>query len=182
MRNSVVLIQRWVRPWITNALLAAALIVIAAPGSANEVAPEARNIDVEGNRRIDADTVRSYFHAAPDGRFDAAALDTALKALLATGLFNKVTFDHAGERLEAQLLRQVAELALGPAARDLAALEGSDAGAVIAAIFEPFQRIDQARRNRCGTDDPNNPAHQAFPFADCLAAFLASAFSRSFGA
>jgi outer membrane protein insertion porin family len=103
MRTCVVRAQRWVRPWITNALLAAALIVIAAPASANEVAPEARNIVVEGNRRIDADTVRSYFHAAPDGRFDTASLDAALKALLATNLFDKVTFDHSGERLVVHL-------------------------------------------------------------------------------
>jgi outer membrane protein insertion porin family len=113
MRTSVVLIQRSVRSWITSALLAAALIVIVAPAGASEVAPEARDIAVEGNRRIDADTVRSYFHAAPDGRFDGAALDAALKALLATGLFDKVTFDHAGERLvvrlsEAPVLDQVA--------------------------------------------------------------------------
>ena len=70
-------------------------------------------IDVEGNRRIDAETVRSYFHAAPDGRFDAAALDAALKALLATDLFDKVTIDRAGERLvvhltEAPVLDRVA--------------------------------------------------------------------------
>ena len=103
MIASVVVAERWVRPWITNALLAAALIVIAAPASANEVAPEARNIVVEGNRRIDADTVRSYFHAAPDGRFDAAALDAALKALLATGLFDHVTIDHVGEKLVVHL-------------------------------------------------------------------------------
>jgi outer membrane protein insertion porin family len=103
MRTSVVLAQRWVRPWITGALLAAALTIIAAPGGANEVAPEARNIVVEGNRRIDSDTVRSYFHAAPDGRFDTASLDAALKALLATNLFNKVTFDHSGERLVVHL-------------------------------------------------------------------------------
>src|SRR5258707_7529760 len=70
-------------------------------------------IDVQGNRRIDADTVRSYFHAAPDGRFDAAARDAALKALLATGLFDKVTIERAGERLivhlvEAPVLGRVA--------------------------------------------------------------------------
>src|SRR5258707_6882855 len=70
-------------------------------------------IDVQGNRRIDADTVRSYFHAAPDGRFDDAARDAALKALLATGLFDKVTIERAGERLivhlvEAPVLGRVA--------------------------------------------------------------------------
>jgi outer membrane protein insertion porin family len=113
MGTSVVLAKRWVRPWITGALLATALVMIAAPGNASEVAPQARDITVEGNRRIDADTVRSYFHAAPDGRFDAGALDAALKALLATGLFDHVTIDHAGERLvvhltEAPVLGRVA--------------------------------------------------------------------------
>ncbi len=53
-------------------------------------AAAAETIEVEGNRRIDAETVRSYFHAASDGRLDEAARDAALKALLATGLFDKV--------------------------------------------------------------------------------------------
>ena len=57
--------------------------------------------------------MRSYFHAAPDGRFDDAARDAALKALLATGLFDNVTIDRAGERLvvhltEAPVLDRVA--------------------------------------------------------------------------
>jgi outer membrane protein insertion porin family len=56
-------------------------------------------IDVEGNRRVDVATVRSYFHTAPDGRFDEAARDAALKALIATGLFDKVAIERAGERL-----------------------------------------------------------------------------------
>src|SRR5580692_2663809 len=70
-------------------------------------------ITVEGNRRIDADTVRSYFHATSDGRFDEAARDAGLKALLATNLFDKVTIDRIGERLvvhltEAPVLDKVA--------------------------------------------------------------------------
>ncbi len=57
--------------------------------------------------------MRSYFHAAPDGRFDDAARDAALKELLATGLFDNVTIDRAGERLvvhltEAPVLDRVA--------------------------------------------------------------------------
>jgi outer membrane protein insertion porin family len=47
--------------------------------------------------------VRSYFHAAPDGRFDDAARDAALKALIATGLFDKVSIERAGERLVVHL-------------------------------------------------------------------------------
>jgi len=67
---------------------------------------------VEGNHRIDADTVRSYFHPAADGRFDAASLDAALKALIATGLFEHVEIGHNGERLivhltEAKVLDRV---------------------------------------------------------------------------
>ena len=81
-----------------------------------------------------------------------------------------------------ELAGKIAELALGAAPRDGTMFQRRDAGAVIAAIFEPLQRIDQARRNRLDADDPDNPAHQAVPFLLCLAAFLASAFSLSFGA
>ncbi len=97
-----------------GALLAAALGLFSAPALATEAAEQARErIAVEGNRRVDTETVRSYFHAAPDGRFDEAARDAALKALLATGLFDKVTIERAGERLlvhltEAPVLDRVA--------------------------------------------------------------------------
>jgi outer membrane protein insertion porin family len=114
MRTSVVSAERHRRWRIACALLVAALGSMAAPAlAADDAAPAHQAITVEGNRRIDADTVRSYFHAAPDGRFDAAALDAALKALLATGLFDHVAIDHAGERLvvhltEAPVLERVA--------------------------------------------------------------------------
>jgi outer membrane protein insertion porin family len=92
--------------------LAAALGLFSAPALAAEAAAQ-ESIAVEGNRRVDTETVRSYFHAAPDGRFDEAARDEALKALLATGLFDKVTIERAGERLvvhltEAPVLDRVA--------------------------------------------------------------------------
>jgi outer membrane protein insertion porin family len=72
-----------------------------------------RGIDVQGNRRIDAETVRSYFHASPEGRFDEASRDAALKALVATGLFDKVAIERSGDRLvvhltEAPVLDRVA--------------------------------------------------------------------------
>jgi outer membrane protein insertion porin family len=47
-------------------------------------------VDVEGNRRVEADTVRSYFHVGPNERLDASKIDAALKALYATGLFQDV--------------------------------------------------------------------------------------------
>jgi outer membrane protein insertion porin family len=121
MSTSIVPASRCGRWQIAGALLAAALALIAASAIADEAAAPVRGIDakardvitVQGNRRIAADTVRSYFHAAPDGRFDAAARDAALKALLATGLFDRVAIDGAGERLvvhltEASILDRIA--------------------------------------------------------------------------
>jgi outer membrane protein insertion porin family len=114
MRTTIAPAKRY-RRWPTaGALLVAALGLVAAPAIADQAAtPAGQTITVEGNRRIDAETVRSYFHAAPDGRYDAAALDAALKALLATNLFEHVAIDHAGERLvvhltEAPVLDRVA--------------------------------------------------------------------------
>jgi len=113
--------RRCRRSITASALLVAALGLVSAPGGASEADAPPRDINaqargaitVQGNRRIDADTVRSYFHAAPDGRFDDAARDTALKTLLATGLFDKITIERAGGRLivhlvEAPVLGRVA--------------------------------------------------------------------------
>jgi outer membrane protein insertion porin family len=106
MREPVVPAERSRRPLMAAALLTM-LLSVAAPGRASET------IDVEGNRRIDTETVRSYFHAAADGHYDAAALDAALKALIATNLFDHVAIDHVGDRLvvhltEAKVLDRVA--------------------------------------------------------------------------
>jgi outer membrane protein insertion porin family len=95
-------------------MLIAVLGLFSTPAfSAEDAALARESIVVQGNRRVDAETVRSYFHAAPDGQFDAAARDAALKALLATGLFDTVAIDRAGERLvvhltEAPVLDRVA--------------------------------------------------------------------------
>jgi outer membrane protein insertion porin family len=56
-------------------------------------------ITVIGNRHIGADMIRSFFHAAPDGQYDVAARDAALKALYASGLFTDVKISHEGNRI-----------------------------------------------------------------------------------
>jgi outer membrane protein insertion porin family len=102
-------------------LLIAAFLLSATHGIAGEATTQAREadararetVDVEGNRRVDAETVRSYFHAAANGRFDEAERDAALKSLIASGLFDKVSIERAGERLivhlhEAPVLDRVA--------------------------------------------------------------------------
>jgi outer membrane protein insertion porin family len=96
------------------ALLVAVSVLSAIPAFASEADATTREtIIVEGNRRVEADTVRSYFHAWPGHQLDAAALDAALKALIATGLFDKVTIQRSGDRVvvhltEAKLLDRVA--------------------------------------------------------------------------
>jgi outer membrane protein insertion porin family len=56
-------------------------------------------IVVEGNRRVEADTIRSYFRLNAGERLDSYKIDQALKALYATGLFQDVRINQAGGRL-----------------------------------------------------------------------------------
>lgn len=62
-------------------------------------AQSASSIQVEGNRRVEADTIRSYFKAGPGGRLDQGSIDDGLKALIETGLFQDVRINQAGGRL-----------------------------------------------------------------------------------
>ncbi len=93
--------------------MAAGALLIAAAALLSTRAAAAETVEVTGNRRVDAETVRSYFHATSDGRFDDAARDAALKTLVATGLFDKVTIERSGDHLvvhvaEAPVLDKVA--------------------------------------------------------------------------
>ena len=67
-------------------------VVVAVGGTAAgvAVAQTVGSIVVEGNRRVEADTIRSYFRPGPGEALDAARIDEALKALYATGLFQDV--------------------------------------------------------------------------------------------
>jgi outer membrane protein insertion porin family len=97
MRDATAPGRRCRRPIAAGAPLIAAVALFSASAFAAET------IEVVGNRRVDAETVRSYFPAAPGGRYDEAARDAALKALVATGLFDKVTIERSGERLVVHL-------------------------------------------------------------------------------
>jgi outer membrane protein insertion porin family len=89
-----------VRLVLGASILVAALLLAPAVVTAETGSPQATSsIMVEGNRRIEAETIRSYFHVRPGGRLDAAALDAALKDLLASGLFQDVRISHTGDRV-----------------------------------------------------------------------------------
>jgi outer membrane protein insertion porin family len=62
------------------------------------------SIVVEGNRRVEASTVRSYFKPGPSGRLEAQNIDDAYKALYATGLFQDVHISQSGGRIVVTLV------------------------------------------------------------------------------
>jgi outer membrane protein insertion porin family len=83
--------------WLGAAALLAAGLVASA--SSQVLAQADTTIRIEGNQRIDAGTIRAYFHAAHGGAPNAAEIDAALKALYATQLFENVRIEHAGAAL-----------------------------------------------------------------------------------
>ena len=82
---------------LAGVILASAAVPFGSAGVA--IAQSASSIVVEGNRRVEADTIRSYFKPGPDGRIGAAQIDAALKSLYATGLFQDVQINPAGGRI-----------------------------------------------------------------------------------
>ncbi len=56
-------------------------------------------IDIQGNRRVEADTIRSYFRVNGAEHLDSAKIDAALKALYATGLFQDVRITPGNGRI-----------------------------------------------------------------------------------
>ncbi|MFZ0624739.1 MAG: outer membrane protein assembly factor BamA, partial [Pseudolabrys sp.] len=77
-------------------LIGASCVTIASSGVA---VAQTSSIVVEGSRRVEAETIRSYFKPGPGGRLGPEQEDAALKALLATGLFSDVRISHSGNRL-----------------------------------------------------------------------------------
>jgi outer membrane protein insertion porin family len=107
---------RVIRGLVAAGLLLAAVVALSAalvaPATAETVLT-ASSIVVEGNRRVETDTVRSYFKVAPGERLDAAKIDAALKALYGTGLFQDVRINQSGGKLivtvvEAPVINKIA--------------------------------------------------------------------------
>src|SRR5215471_11734438 len=91
---------KWIeRLIVTFGLLGA--LVAAQPSIAQEMftGEPIANIRVEGNQRIEADTVISYMQLSAGDRFEAPKIDRALKNLFASGLFADVSFRREGNDL-----------------------------------------------------------------------------------
>jgi outer membrane protein insertion porin family len=69
-----------------------AIGLVSSPASAQTV----DSIEVQGNRRVETATIRSYFKPGPNGRLDQGHIDDGLKGLIETGLFQDVHINQAG--------------------------------------------------------------------------------------
>ncbi|RWB29248.1 outer membrane protein assembly factor BamA [Mesorhizobium sp.] len=79
--------------------------------SAAEAAVVSR-VEVSGNQRVDADTIRNYVTIKPGKPFSSSDIDDAVKALFGTGLFSDVQINQVGSSLvikvsEYQVVNQV---------------------------------------------------------------------------
>ena len=78
---------------LSGILAGAGVATVALTGAA---LAQASSVVVEGNRRVESDTVRSYFRPGPGGRLGPVEIDEGLKSLYATGLFSDVRINQAG--------------------------------------------------------------------------------------
>jgi outer membrane protein insertion porin family len=56
-------------------------------------------VEVSGNQRVDADTIRNYISIKPGKAFSSSDIDDAVKALFGTGLFSDVQINQVGSTL-----------------------------------------------------------------------------------
>lgn len=94
-------------------LLVGSVLGVTAVVVTADVAFAQSSISVEGNRRVEADTIRSYFKPGPGGRLGPVEIDAGLKALYATGLFQDVQVRQPGGRVvvtvvENQVINRIA--------------------------------------------------------------------------
>lgn len=86
------------------AALSAALVVpgaLAVQFAATSVAEAAviSRVEVSGNQRVDAETIRNYITIKPGKPFSSSDIDDAVKALFGTGLFSDVQINQVGSTL-----------------------------------------------------------------------------------
>lgn len=80
------------------------LVMAPASAEAQDAGPEAsqgriRAILVEGNSRVEPETIGSYLSVQPGDTFDPELLDASFKTLFATGFFSDVSIDRRGDDL-----------------------------------------------------------------------------------
>ncbi len=79
--------------------LAALVFAVVAVGTAS-----AQSISVQGNKRVETETIRSFLTLAPGESYTPARIDQGIKDLFATGLFSDVRIRRAGNGIVVQVV------------------------------------------------------------------------------
>jgi len=81
--------------FISPGMMCAELALFAQPAAAAQ-ASAIRSINVQGNRRVEPETVRSYLKFSVGDAYDPGQVDASIKTLFATGLFTDVRIERSG--------------------------------------------------------------------------------------
>ena len=87
------------RHWVLRAVCVFLVAILAIPAIGQEAPPVAaaptiiKSIQVQGNQRVESNTVASYLLIAPGDPYSETRIDTSIKTLYATGLFADVAID-----------------------------------------------------------------------------------------
>lgn len=84
-------------------MLTLSVLAFGSVGAQPAHAQTVNNISVEGNQRVDDETIRAYLSIQPGQRYSAFDVDESLKALFATGLFADVQVFRKGGTLVVQV-------------------------------------------------------------------------------
>jgi outer membrane protein insertion porin family len=147
---------------LSAAIAVPAAVVIQFTGVSAAAAAVVSNIDVRGNQRVDASTIRDYLGISPGKSFSGNDVDEAVKKLFATGLFSDVRINQVGSTLvvqvaEYQVVNQVlfqgnkkikdAQLSGAVQLKPRGTFSQAQLDADVAAIKEAYKRV--------GRDDAN---------------------------
>lgn len=88
----------------TFTMAVAAVALMAADASFAQQGGTIREITVQGNQRVESETVKSYLALAEGDPFDDGKVDKSLKALFATGLFADVNIRREGDSLAVRVV------------------------------------------------------------------------------
>jgi outer membrane protein insertion porin family len=88
---------------LTAGLVIPGTVAVQLAGVTAAEAAVVSRIEVRGNKRVDAATIRDYVGIKPGKSFDSSDINKAVKKLFATGLFSDVRINQAGSALVIQV-------------------------------------------------------------------------------
>ena len=87
--------------------------------------------------------------------------------------------NRAGERCAGKPLLEVLELAFRAQPRQVSVLKRRDAGGIVAAIFQPLERVDELIGNRLAAENSDYSAHSVHCLHVAVRVYVVSATVRN---